>query len=86
MTVIKMPPVEEIFGAATAAVISPVGLLSHLGKSYELSGGKTGELAQRLFDELIGIQYGKKPDPFQWIHQVDLHGSEVKTPISTAAV
>lgn len=77
---------EEIFGAGTAAVISPVGLLSHLGKSYEISGGKTGELAQRLFDELIGIQYGRKPDPFQWIHQVDLHGSEVKTPISTAAV
>jgi branched-chain amino acid aminotransferase len=24
----------------------------------------------RLREELIGIQYGRQPDPFNWIHKV----------------
>ena len=61
---------EEVFGAGTAAVISPVGLLEYKGRNYEVAGGQTGPLARKLFDELIGIQYGQRPDPFQWIHEV----------------
>lgn len=61
---------EEVFGAGTAAVISPVGVLEYKGTQYEVAGGQTGELSRRLFDELIGIQYGLRPDPFQWIHEV----------------
>jgi branched-chain amino acid aminotransferase len=61
---------EEVFGAGTAAVISPVGHLEYKGQVYEVAGGQTGAMAQRLFDELIGIQYGLRPDPFRWIHEV----------------
>jgi branched-chain amino acid aminotransferase len=61
---------EEVFGAGTAAVISPVGLLEYKGRNYEVTGGKTGPVALRLFDELIGIQYGQRPDPFNWIREV----------------
>ena len=25
-----------------------------------------GELSQKLYDELTGIQWGTKPDPFGW--------------------
>ena len=57
----------EVFGTGTAAVISPVGLLSYRGKEYPVNGGATGTLAQRLFDELLGIQYGERPDPYGWL-------------------
>ncbi len=56
----------EIFGTGTAAVISPVGELCYQDKKYTVAGGSTGELSQRLFDELQGIQYGKQKDPFKW--------------------
>lgn len=61
---------EEVFGAGTAAVISPVGGLHCKDQDYQVGNGEAGPVALRLFDELMGIQYGNRPDPFQWIHQV----------------
>ena len=61
---------EEVFGAGTAAVISPVGQLEYRGNLYQVADGKTGPVANRLFEELMAIQYGQKPDPFNWIHEV----------------
>ncbi len=57
----------EVFGTGTAAVISPVGLLYYQGKEFSINDGKTGPLAQRLFDELQAIQYGERPDPYGWV-------------------
>jgi len=57
---------QEIFASGTAAVISPVGALSYQDREYPINGGKTGPFAQRLYDELQGIQYGTRPDPFGW--------------------
>ena len=54
----------------TAAVISPVGLLRYKDFDMKLSDGKIGELSQRLYDEMTGIQWGKKEDPFGWITKV----------------
>ncbi len=56
----------EMFGSGTAAVISPVGLLRCEGVDMELSDGKIGALSQKLYDELTGIQWGTRPDPFGW--------------------
>ena len=56
----------EMFGSGTAAVISPVGLLRYKDTDMKLSDGKIGELSQKLYDELTGIQWGKRPDPFNW--------------------
>ena len=56
----------EMFGSGTAAVISPVGLLRYEGIDMELSGGKIGELSQKLYDNLTGIQWGRVEDPFGW--------------------
>ena len=61
---------EEVFGAGTAAVISPVGSLEYRGRIHHVANGGTGPLAERLFEELMGIQYGTRPDPFGWIHEV----------------
>ncbi|MGI6084124.1 MAG: branched-chain amino acid aminotransferase [Acetivibrionales bacterium] len=58
---------KEAFGTGTAAVISPIGELFWNGKKLTLSNGKIGELSQKLYDNLTGIQYAKLPDPFNWI-------------------
>ncbi len=61
---------EEVFGSGTAAVISPVGEFCYQDKKYVIGDGKTGELSQRLFDELQAIQNGTQDDPFKWIVRI----------------
>ena len=50
----------------TAAVISPVGELAYKGRRHVVNGGRIGELAQKLYDTIVGIQYGTAPDPHGW--------------------
>jgi branched-chain amino acid aminotransferase len=56
----------EMWGTGTAAVISPVGELGYKGERYVINGGKTGGLTQKLYDTIVGIQYGTAPDPHGW--------------------
>lgn len=63
---------EEVFGAGTAAVISPVGLIHHNGKSITLDQEKIGPFAKKMFDNITGIQYGKKEDQYGWVHPVSI--------------
>ena len=58
---------EEVFGTGTAAVVSPVKELDWKGDKVFISGGKIGELTQKLYDTLTGIQWGKIPDTKGWI-------------------
>ena len=58
---------EEVFGTGTAAVVSPVKELDWKGDKVFISGGKIGELTQKLYDTLTGIQWGKLPDTRGWI-------------------
>jgi branched-chain amino acid aminotransferase len=62
--------ITEVFACGTAAVITPVG--SVLGESggWTIGDGSPGPVSMRLRSELIGIQYGYKPDPFGWIRKV----------------
>ncbi|MDR2947138.1 MAG: branched-chain amino acid aminotransferase [Candidatus Adiutrix sp.] len=62
---------QEAFGSGTAAVISPVGTLNYKGKDYKVGDGGIGSLTQRLYDEIVGIQYGSRPDPYGWITLVN---------------
>jgi len=57
---------QEAFGTGTAAVISPIGQLRYQDTEVVVSSNQIGALTQRLFDELTGIQWGKKPDNFNW--------------------
>jgi len=61
---------KEAFGTGTAAVISPVGQITFKDKDYVIAGGKMGELSQRLYDEIIAIQYAEKPDPYGWVEKI----------------
>lgn len=58
--------VKEIFASGTAAVISPVGVIGYKEEALQVADGQIGTLAQRLYDELTGIQRGHKEDPFGW--------------------
>lgn len=66
---------KEVFGAGTAAVISPVGLIHHQGKSLTLDQEKIGPFARKMFDTITGIQYGKTENSHGWVHPVDVRSS-----------
>ena len=57
---------QEVWGTGTAAVISPVGELSYKGERIVVNGGGIGTLTQRLYDTIVGIQYGTTPDTRGW--------------------
>ncbi|MEJ2586411.1 MAG: branched-chain amino acid aminotransferase [Deltaproteobacteria bacterium] len=62
---------KEAFGTGTAAVISPVGQITYMGENYVVADGNMGELSQRLYDEIVAIQYRQKPDPYGWVELID---------------
>ncbi len=62
---------EEVFGTGTAAVISPVGSLMYEKEVVEVNNFQIGDLTQKLYDTLTGIQYGKLEDTFGWTVKVD---------------
>ncbi len=63
----KTGKLEEVFGTGTAAVISPVGTLRYKDDVMTIGDGSIGELSQRLYDAVTGIQNGTVEDEFGWI-------------------
>lgn len=61
---------EEVFGTGTAAVISPVGELKWEEKIMQIGEGKIGELSQKIYDTITGIQLGKIKDELNWVVKV----------------
>lgn len=61
---------DEIFGSGTAAVISPVGEIKYGDQLITVGTGKVGTMANRFYNELTNIQYGKTKDPAGWIEPV----------------
>ncbi|GGJ04480.1 branched-chain amino acid aminotransferase [Neoroseomonas lacus] len=66
---------KEMWGTGTAAVVSPVGTLGYKGEDVQINGGQTGELTQKLYDAIVGIQYGRTNDAHGWT-------SVVKVPVT----
>ncbi len=63
---------EEAFGTGTAAVISPIGEFSWNGNIIKVNDGKIGEVSQKIYDTITGIQSGELEDTFGWTQKVDL--------------
>ncbi len=61
---------EEAWGCGTAAVVSPIGTLSYKDKAYTVNSGKIGEVTQKLYDIITGIQWGKSEDKYGWIYKL----------------
>lgn len=60
----------EMFGAGTAAVISPIDQISYMGEDIAVpTSSQDKPVFQRLYDTLTGIQYGKIDHP--WATVID---------------
>lgn len=62
---------REMWGTGTAAVVSPVGTLGYKGEDVTINGGETGELTRKLYDSIVGIQYGRTNDAHGWTSVVE---------------
>ena len=60
----------EVFACGTAAVITPVGKVKGASAEWLIGDGTPGPVTVRLREELVGIQYGNRPDPYGWIHKI----------------
>src|SRR5215831_19106989 len=60
----------EVFACGTAAVITPVGKVKGAAAEWVIGDGTPGPVTLRLREELMGIQYGERPDPHGWIHKI----------------
>ena len=61
---------EEAWGTGTAAVVSPIGQIIYQGKEHTVTNFQIGELTQKLYDTITGIQWHKTEDPFGWTVEV----------------
>ncbi len=61
---------EEVWGTGTAAVISPVGHLRFQDQVMQIKDGGIGELSQKLYDTVTGIQLGRIEDTRGWVVEV----------------
>jgi branched-chain amino acid aminotransferase len=61
----------EVFGAGTAAIVSPVRTIHYEGEDIEIPlqpGKEAGPLAERMKNWIEGIQYGEEPNhPWSYI-------------------
>jgi len=57
---------REGFASGTAAIVSPVGQIFCRGKELLINGGKTGPVTEKLYNQILEIQYGISGDPFGW--------------------
>jgi len=67
----KNGSLKDVFGAGTAAVISSVGILKYKDIEMTINNNQPGEIALKLYDEITGIQYGTKPDIFNWVKIIE---------------
>jgi branched-chain amino acid aminotransferase len=61
---------DEAFASGTAALISPIGLISYKGKEYPISQNKIGPATQKIYKLLVDIQHGVEHDPYGWTREV----------------
>ncbi|GAA0736287.1 branched-chain amino acid aminotransferase [Clostridium oceanicum] len=62
---------KEAGACGTAAVISPIGSITHKGKKHTFySETEVGEVTKKLYDTLIGIQNGDVEGPKGWIEKI----------------
>ncbi|THV60195.1 branched-chain amino acid aminotransferase [Flagellimonas alvinocaridis] len=65
----KNGSLKEMFGAGTAAVVSPIGAFGYKGEDYELPELKDS-FASRLKKRITDIQYNRAEDKFGWRYPV----------------
>jgi branched-chain amino acid aminotransferase len=70
VSVDELDTFEEVGACGTAAIISPIGEINDIdtGKTYTFCcDGKPGPYSKKLYETLVGIQYGDIDDKHGWI-------------------
>ena len=67
----KNGTVQEAFMCGTAAVVTPIGGFVRGEEKVVVNHNKIGEMTQKVYDELTGVQWGLKEDKFGWTVKVD---------------
>ncbi len=62
--------ISEVFACGTAAVITPVGSVKSADGEWVVGDGKPGPVTMQLREELLGIQYGHRPDRYGWMYKL----------------
>jgi len=65
---------DEVGACGTAAIISPIGTILDIetGKEYKFcKDGKPGPISTKLYQTLLGIQFGDIPDPHNWVEIIN---------------
>jgi len=63
--------ISEVFACGTAAVITPVAeVKGAMRGGWRIGDGKPGPVTMRLREQLLGIQFGRLPDPYGWVHKI----------------
>jgi branched-chain amino acid aminotransferase len=60
----------EIFGTGTAAIISSVSKLKYHENVMNFDDEHAGDLGTKLYEEILGIQYGVREDKFGWMNYI----------------
>ena len=63
--------IVEAFACGTAAVVAPIAQLKGANFSIGSADAPAGELTMSLRQELLDIQYGRRPDPHGWLTRLD---------------
>ena len=66
----KNGTLQEAWATGTACVISPIGYLRYKGEDIVINNGNVGDLSQKLYDTIYGMQTGVVPDDMGWIVQI----------------
>lgn len=67
----KNGKLDDCFGTGTAATIAPVGRIGRDdGDDIVINGGEVGPFAKKMYEQLLGIQYGKLEDKYGWTVEI----------------
>lgn len=62
--------IREVFAVGTAAVVNPIVGFKGPKCEFVVADGLPGPQSQALRDHLLDIQYGRRPDPFDWMVEI----------------
>ncbi len=62
--------ITEVFACGTAAVVTPVGVVKGPDTRWTVGDGAAGPVTMRLREHLLGIQFGRLPDPHGWMYKI----------------
>ena len=69
----KLDEFAEAGACGTAAVITPIGAIDHNGDHHVFhSETEVGPVTKKLYETMVGIQYGDIKGPAGWIVKVPL--------------